>query len=91
MNDRGSTTRRLRTIARPSASIPKEAEAYSGRAVVYGRKGEHDKAIADYNQAIRLDPKYTLAYYNRGVVYAIKGEYDKAIADYAETHTPRSQ
>ena len=31
-----------------------------------GEKGEYDKAIADYNQALTIDPKDADAYYNRG-------------------------
>ena len=42
----------------------------------------YDQAIADYTQAIRLNPNYALAYYNRGNVYYRKGDYDRAIADY---------
>ena len=47
-------------------------------------KEEYDKAIADYNEAIRLDPKDAAAYDNRGNAWQAKGEYDKAIADYNE-------
>jgi len=48
-----------------------------------------DKAIADYTEAIRRDPKDAnqrgeLACYKRGGLYAEKGEHDKAIADYTE-------
>ena len=50
----------------------------------YDGNGEYNKAIADYTEAIRLDPKYKQAYTNRGVSYAKKGEYDKAIADFTE-------
>ncbi len=52
------------------------------RGTLYLKKGESDDAIADYNQAIRLDPKFAKAYTNRGVAHADKGELDKAIADY---------
>ena len=32
-------------------------------------KGDSHHAIADYNQAISIDPKYVSAYNNRGVAY----------------------
>jgi len=41
-----------------------------------------DMAIADYTQAIRLEPKLVAAYHNRGIAYANKGDYEKAIIDY---------
>ena len=50
--------------------------------MAYGKKGDFDKAIADYTEAIRLDPKYAEAYYNRGCSYGKKGDHDKAITDY---------
>jgi tetratricopeptide (TPR) repeat protein len=44
--------------------------------------GEFDKAIADCNKAIELDPKLAPAYGNRGQAYMKKGELDKAITDF---------
>jgi tetratricopeptide (TPR) repeat protein len=49
---------------------------------VYGNKGEYDRAIADFTEAIRLDPKLATAYSNRGLAYEKKGGYDRAIADF---------
>ena len=46
-------------------------------------KGEHDKAIADCTEAIRLDPKYAKAYYNRGWAYGRQGDKTKAEEDFA--------
>jgi tetratricopeptide (TPR) repeat protein len=43
-----------------------------------------DRAIADYDQAIRLDPDYTVAYIQRGTAYKGKGDNDRAIADYTQ-------
>ena len=59
------------------------AEAFE-RGWSHAEKGDHDQAIADCTEAIRLDPKNADAYYNRGNSYARKGEYDKAIADCTE-------
>ena len=59
------------------------AMAYTIRGVAYGLKGDFDRAIADYTQAIQLDPKNAVSYNNRGAAYGIKGDLDGAIADYA--------
>jgi tetratricopeptide (TPR) repeat protein len=45
---------------------------------------QYDRAIADFNQAIRLDPDSIFALNNRGAAYARKGQYDDAIADFNE-------
>lgn len=46
-------------------------------------EGNFDRAIAEYNEAIRLDPDYAGAYYNRGAARYAKKEYDKAIEDFS--------
>ena len=61
------------------------AEAYHGRGAARHAKREYDRAIADYDEAIHLDPDRTLAYYDRGVTWHAKREYDRAIADYDQT------
>jgi lipoprotein NlpI len=47
-------------------------------------KGDNDRAIADFSEAIRVDPKYALAYRNRSNVYRAKGDIDRALADYGK-------
>jgi tetratricopeptide (TPR) repeat protein len=42
------------------------------------------RAIADYDQAIRLDSNDAHAYNRRGIAYANKKDYDRAIADYSQ-------
>ena len=53
------------TSTRPSASIPNTA-ARCGRGTTWLSKKQFDKAIADFDEAIRLDPKNTVAYIGRG-------------------------
>jgi tetratricopeptide (TPR) repeat protein len=60
----------------------KLAEAFNNRGIAYRLKGDLDRAIADYNQAIKLNSKLAAAFGNRGVVYDRKGDYDRAIQDY---------
>jgi tetratricopeptide (TPR) repeat protein len=45
-------------------------------------KSDYDGKIADYTEAIRLNPNYSTVYYNRGVAYNDKGDLDSAIGDY---------
>ncbi len=37
------------------------------RGNAYDKKGASDRAIENYNEAIRLAPNYTAAYFNRGL------------------------
>jgi len=67
-----------------SCSSGKTGEAANERGVSHAEKGEQDKAIADFTEAIRLDPKLANAYHNRGKSYAETGEQDKAIVDFTE-------
>jgi lipoprotein NlpI len=58
--------------------------AYTNRGSGWRDKGEYDRAIADYNDAIRLDPQFVQAYVNRGRTWSNKADYDRALADYNE-------
>src|SRR6267378_1977540 len=40
------------------------AIAFNNRGNAYHDKKEYDRAIADYDQAVKLDPNYARAYYN---------------------------
>ncbi|MCH9019105.1 MAG: tetratricopeptide repeat protein [Proteobacteria bacterium] len=41
-----------------------------------------DRAIKDYDDAIRLEPDFAMAFSNRGNVYRKKGRFDRAIKEY---------
>ena len=45
-------------------------------------KGQLDAAIACYNKAIKLDPKFARAHNNLGIALNDKGQLDEAIASY---------
>ncbi|MDH6083955.1 tetratricopeptide repeat protein, partial [Umezakia ovalisporum] len=59
-----------------------DADAYHNRGVVYGDQEEWDLAVADYTQAIKLNPNDAGAYHNRGVVYGKLGDINKAREDF---------
>jgi tetratricopeptide (TPR) repeat protein len=75
-------------IAECTKQIDREVEvrdvgiSYANRGIAYAGKGQYDRAIADYDMAIKADPKYESAYFNRGNAYYAKRQYDKAIYDY---------
>ena len=58
--------------------------AYNNRGETWRAKGDIDRAIADYTEAIRLDPKNSNAYLNRGLVWDNKDDIERAAADYNE-------
>jgi len=58
------------------------AAIYVSRGVEYKNKRGLDRAIADFDQAIRLVPKNTDVYTVRGMAWEAKGDFDRAIADF---------
>jgi tetratricopeptide (TPR) repeat protein len=58
------------------------ANAYNNRGVAYRLKANFAQAIEDFNEAIRLEPKYANAFNNRGVAYRNTGDLDRALTDY---------
>ena len=67
-------------ISRPSPTP--DAEAYNSRGNFYRNQQKWDLALADYTQAIRINPNYAEAYNNRGLVYEYQQKWDLALADY---------
>src|SRR3974390_1404411 len=57
------------------------AEQKIARGAKSAMKGQFDRAIADFDEAIRLNPSAD-AFYNRANAYAELGESDRAIADF---------
>jgi tetratricopeptide (TPR) repeat protein len=58
------------------------ADAFYNRGNAYYAKGAYDRAIVDYDSAIRSNPNYAAAFNNRGNAYNNKGDANRAIADY---------
>jgi len=58
--------------------------ALTNRGNVHLGNRNYDRAIDDYNKAIRLDTKYPVGFYNRGLAYLRKGRIDRAIEDFDE-------
>jgi tetratricopeptide (TPR) repeat protein len=57
---------------------------YYNRGTAYNSKGDRDRAIQDYDQAIRLSPNDPAIYMARGISYFGKGDFDHAIQNFNE-------
>src|SRR3979411_2882714 len=60
------------------------AITYYNRAISYRQKNDNESALSDYNDSIRINPKYAKSFNNRGKIWKDKGDTDRAIADYNE-------
>jgi tetratricopeptide (TPR) repeat protein len=70
---------------------PNDVNNYIWRGDAYDESSDYKRAIADYSEAIRLDPKNSEwlirrgnAYLHRGDYYVDSTDYDRAIAEYSE-------
>jgi len=79
---RKSSGRAPAPTTEPKAEM--DADAYIARGESYKTKGLNDQAIAEYNKAIEIDPKYAKAYFYRGNAYGSKDLYDKSISDFTK-------
>ena len=79
-----------RTTTKPYNLTPTMPKAYGNRGVAYYSLGQYQRAIQDYDEAIRLKPT-AVRYTNRGVAYRLLGQYAKADADKAKACSLDSQ
>lgn len=63
---------------------PTPTPTYLEQAQFHSFRGQYEEAIANYTEAIRLDPQNRRAYYGRGNAYAELGDYEEAVADYSQ-------
>src|SRR3954452_8501409 len=67
------------------------AFAYEGRGRIALRHGDVRRAIADFDEAIQLNPNRAALYRDRAQAHRQNGDLERAIADYDEAiaHDPR--
>ena len=68
----------------PAPAFPLDPALYYSRGWDFYQGKQYDKAISEYNEAIRLEPNNAAYYFARGVAYIDTKDYDKAISDYNE-------
>ncbi|MGY8705829.1 tetratricopeptide repeat protein [Bradyrhizobium sp. 18BD] len=61
-----------------------KSQAYILRGNAYEKRGDYNKALKDFDSAIKIVPSNPIALYNRGNIETSLGQYDKAIDDYTQ-------
>lgn len=72
----------IRDLTEAIGLAPTIATLFYNRGLKQGN--DPARAIADFDQAIRLDPLYAVAWAGRGEVYVEQKQYDRAIKDFSE-------
>ena len=66
-----------------TTKVESPAVAYFNRGLAYQEKGEYDKAITEYNRAIKINPRLAMAHIDRGLVYREQlGNKEEACSDW---------
>jgi tetratricopeptide (TPR) repeat protein len=73
-----------RIISNPEEEQPFRIRAYNYRANALRLEGKLDAAIADYDEAIRLDSEYAFPHNGRGLTWRAKGDTERALVDFSE-------
>ena len=62
--------------------IRPSAHSYTQLAMVYGRNGQYDQALAALDHAQKIRPNYDMIYFYRGTVFVKQQNLQRAIAEY---------
>ncbi|MBI2486341.1 MAG: tetratricopeptide repeat protein [Deltaproteobacteria bacterium] len=64
-----------------SNKIKSKTAIHLFKGIEHDNKDKLDKAITEFNKAIKIDPSYAEDYFTRGTTYDTKGQCDNAISD----------
>ena len=74
----------MASIGPPLEITPHDARTYRERGISAYRSGDLDEAMADFDHAIHLDPKFSAAYIDRGILLYRLQKFERAFADIAQ-------
>lgn len=81
-NSQAGSAANLDSLTAVVERTPNDPNAYNIRGAALGKAGRYDDAIADFNRALQINPRFAQAYANRGLVYRLKNDDANALADY---------
>lgn len=61
-----------------------KSQVLSSRGTAFAANGDYERAIADYDKALELDPENPMIYSNRGLSWTAKGDNNRAILDFTK-------
>lgn len=79
--DRGDYVGAIADMTKVIEGDPKNPDAYTSRAIAYGKKGEIDKALNDFAEAEKLGGDRANIYTNRSNLYADQGNTEQALSE----------
>ena len=79
---RGSWRKRSPSSAPRSGSIPTPPRPHTNLGMALHETGRVDEAMAEFREAIRIDPDFAIGHYNLGVALKEQGKLDEAIVEY---------
>ena len=71
-----------RLVAASTLGAGERATVHHNRGTLYLKKGAADRAIQDFDEALKLNPASPATLNNRGLAYSAKGETDRALQDF---------
>ena len=74
----------IKQIEKVDKEIEKKVNYLTTRGIDWASRSKHDKAIEDFTEAIRLNPRDAFIYFIRGYAWRAKSEHNKAITDYSK-------
>jgi tetratricopeptide (TPR) repeat protein len=60
---------------------PSAAMGWNNRGMVYYERGDYDKALSDFNESIKVQPRHPDAYNNRSVIFFKQKKYPYALRE----------
>jgi len=73
----------IATVGPPLEIMPEDARTLRERGIFAYRSGDLDGAVAEFDRAIQIDPKFSAAYVDRSIVLYRQQKFERAFADIA--------